>query len=91
MKKTPAYTRALDWATSNNTGLSSIALLRYWYFGEYKAGAWPYDYDDANRCAEFLKQVPEALNRFIMLCELSPMWDQWEDYILKKAGLHKKD
>ena len=82
-KKLPPLGRALDWATSEIRGRSAVAILRYWYFGEFQ-NAWPYDYADANRCIEFLRAVPEAIPRFKMLCEISPSWQQWKDYILER-------
>jgi len=55
----------LEWATGNDTGVSSVALLRYMM--GFEPNDWgfmaPSDRDDRGRCIRLLKKFPEWLDR----------------------------
>jgi len=74
----------LDWATSDDTGLSSKALLRHMMGFSQKYPMPPSDADDRGRCMRLLKICPEWIR---LLEDLRPYWGEQVDLIKKEFTL----
>ena len=76
----------LDWATGDDTGVSSKAILRFMLGFEknnYRFSP-PYDKSDRGRCIRLLKIEPEFIVRLDEMRKISKEWDKQVDLIFKE-------
>lgn len=65
--------RALEWATSNDTGLSSTAICRHMTTGNC-AGDYPVDIGDFGRCKRLIDLIPEWRERMPEMAKYGRGW-----------------
>lgn len=84
----PIYQRALFWALSGDTGVSSETLARHMlgYRIEGKFESPPSDADDRGRCIRLLELVPEWIPRLPEL--IKPISPSSEGITINSSGIN---
>lgn len=85
--------RVTDWLLTENTGMSSKAMLSC-ALGKPSTRDWPHDPADFNRCLLLLVAVPEVRASFPEIRLFGPQWerliDHWDEVercFLNEVGL----
>ena len=80
------FIHLLDWATSDDTGVSSKAILRFML--GLRPDSWgfrpPLDKSDRGRCIRLLKTENEFFARIDEMRIISKDWDEQVDLIIKE-------
>jgi hypothetical protein len=68
--------KLIEWATGDDRGTSSVALLRHMMGFEPKSFDWtgPCDEDDRGRCIRLLNLIPEWWERLEEMANVSEYW-----------------
>lgn len=88
--------KALEWVTSHDTGLSSLALFRALTgAGDIDEYDYPRDCSDFGRCYRLLRLVPEWRDRIEEMVNHGPYWEaiatSWSELsALYEANDHDK-
>lgn len=65
--------KVLEWALTEDTGLSSIAMAAH-LMGMASDGSYPLDGSDLGRCLKLLEKAPELRERLYEMAGLNQYW-----------------
>lgn len=84
--------KLLDWATNDDTGVSSIAIFRYMLnmnpSSDYRVFIPPSDASDRGRCIRLLNFIPEWWSRIDEMKRFNEEWAKQVE-LIKKEGNFK--
>lgn len=91
MNHIPELLKLLDWATGDDTGVSSKALCRFML--GLKPNRWglmaPSDMDDRSRCIRPLNLMPEWWDRLMELARVSVEWSRQIPLLRQERKLYE--